>query len=182
MSRYGILLAVGLLAGATSIGAQSPPRFRRELDAGSPGRGRGRTGGRVRRGVGCDAVFDKPHGRLASFLGPGWTRRTREAGLPNRTCQHSRSMAPSPTFRTIVSTGSAPADRGHGRFGTTARLVITTTWRANARPGHVSRKRTLSLEPDGILIVETSTPPAQAGEPWLAVQSRYRQFGLRNER
>jgi len=56
------------------------------------------------------------------------------------------------------------------------RLVVTTTWRGNL-PAYVTRKLTLSLEPDGTLIVEATVPPTQTGEPWSTVQSRYRRIG-----
>jgi len=55
------------------------------------------------------------------------------------------------------------------------KLVITTTWRGNS-PAHVSRKRTLWLDSDGTMIVETGTP-SDGGRPWATARSRYRRVG-----
>jgi hypothetical protein len=52
------------------------------------------------------------------------------------------------------------------------KLVITTTWQGN-RPATVSRKRTIWLDSDGVLIVETNAP-APDGRSSLTLQSRYR--------
>jgi len=53
------------------------------------------------------------------------------------------------------------------------KLVIITTWRGNT-PAHVTRKRTIWLDADGTLIVETSTPPERGGGPWSTARNRYR--------
>jgi hypothetical protein len=53
------------------------------------------------------------------------------------------------------------------------RLVITTTERGFG-PMRVVRKRSLWLDSNDILVVESSTPPGPGGGPWSSTESRYR--------
>ena len=173
MSKHAILLAVGLLAGATSIGAQSRPDFagnwmlvHRDVADGEPAGVFGEVFVATQSSTSLivDWRFIGPGGRGASGM---LVYRTAHSAFPFDGAESNVTG--------IVSTGSRQqiVDTSVWDGG---KLIVTTTWRGVRT--YVSRKRTLSLEPDGILVVETSTPPgpAQAGEPWLTVQSRYRRF------
>jgi hypothetical protein len=55
-------------------------------------------------------------------------------------------------------------------------LVVSTTWRGPVAPPRLIRKRTMWLDADGTLIVETSEPVAGTGV-WSTTRSRYRRVG-----
>lgn len=172
MSRYGILLALGLVASAASTGAQVHTDLsgnwalvHRDDARGEPlgAFGEGFVAAQSSTSLIVDWHSTSPAGRGA----PGQLvyRPVHSEFRFDGTESNVTTISSSGSMTRIMDTAAWDA----GGF------VITTTWSGNVA-AHVSRKRTLRVEPDGILIVETSTPSNQVGEPWSTVQSRYRRL------
>lgn len=170
MRNCRILLAISMLAGSMSIGAQARPDFAGTWMLVHEDDIRGEPMGAfgevfVATQSSANLVIDwhstGPAGRGES--GKLVYRPVRSEFPFDGTESNITTIAASGAVTRIIDTAAWDA-------GT---LVVTTTWRGNL-PAYVSRKRTLSLGTDGMLIVETSTRPQESGAPWPTVHSRYR--------
>jgi len=173
MSKCTFLLGVGLLAAVPLIAAQGHPDFagnwilvHRDVAGGEPAGVFGEVfvATQSLTALSVDWRFLGPAGRGA----PGkLVYRSIHSAFPfdGRESNVSDIYATGSHYQ-VVDTSAWDGDK----------LIITTTWRGNL-PAHVTRKRTLWLDSDGILVVESSAP-GEKGEPWSTVQSRYRRIDL----
>lgn len=170
MRKCWILFVISMLAGSMSVGAQAPPDFAgtwmliHEDDIrGEPMGAFGEVFVATQSSTNLmiDWHSTGPAGRGAS--GKLVYRPVRSEFPFDGTESNITTIASSGSVTRIIDTAAWDA-------GT---LVITSTWRGNL-PAYVSRKRTLSLGTDGMLIVETSARPQESGAPWPTVHSRYR--------